>query len=168
MAAGATYNCLATTTSSGSSPTIVFSNISQSYTDLVMVISGKSIAGAGYWDVQFNTDTSSGSTNYGFVRLIGFGSTVLSDRYSNFKSWEPSIGEDQGTMIINFQNYSNTTTHKSGLWRGSTSNANRSAELSCGVWKNTAAINTITLTSNNGSTNLPAGTIYTLYGIAAA
>jgi hypothetical protein len=166
MAAGVTYDCIATTTSTGTSAVIVFNSISQSYSDLVVVISGKSLTGAGYWDVQFNTDTSTSNTNYGFNRAIGFGTTTYTDRYSNFFALEPSIGSVQGTVILNIMGYSNTAFYKSTLIRCGTED--NSVELSVGVWKNTAAINTISLYANNRSTSLPAGTTYTIYGIAAA
>ena len=161
MPAGVTYNCLATATSSGSSSSVVFSSISQSYTDLILVLSGK-MATVSYFDVQFNGDTGS---NYAFVRMIGFGTTVYTDRYNNFSSWQPNLSETQGTCVITMNNYSNTTTYKSGIFRDS--NASQGVESSIGLWKNTSAISTITI-SNGGAGNIPAGTNFTLYGIAAA
>ena len=166
MAAGLTYTSIASSTATGSSNTVVFSSIPQTYTDLVLIVDGIGPTGYGYFDVQFNTDTSSGSTAYSFTRFIGVGSSVYSDRYANFKSLEPSLGDAQrGNIILNFQNYSNTNVFKTVLWRDG--NHNGGSSLNVGTWRNTSAISTITLTGGN-AINIPSGTTFSLYGIAAA
>lgn len=165
MAAGATYSPIDTATSTGGSSTIIFNSIPQTYTDLVLVIDGLGPTGNPYFDTQFNTDTSSGSQNYSFTRLIGFGTgAAYSDRYQNFFSLEPSIGDtDIGNIIMNIQNYRNTNMFKTVLWR----DGNKGASLNVGLWRDTSAINKITLTGGNNNT-IPSGTNFTLYGIEAA
>jgi hypothetical protein len=160
MPAGTTYNCIATTTSTGSANNVTFSSISASYTDLIVVISGGYTSS--YFDMTFNGDTGS---NYSFTRMIGFGSTVYTDKYSNFAKMQPSLSTTQGTCLINIGNYANTTTNKTVIWH--LGNSNSGVELSVGLWRNTAAINSIALTTPTAAT-MPAGLIFSLYGIAAA
>jgi hypothetical protein len=160
MPAGTTYNCLATTTSTGSANNVTFSSISASYTDLVVVVSGGYTSS--YFDMQFNGDTAS---NYSFVRMIAFGTTVYTDRYNSSASMQPSLSTTQGTLLVNIGNYANTNTYKTVIWH--LGNASSGVELSVALWRNTAAINSIALISPNLA-NIPAGLIFSLYGIAAA
>jgi hypothetical protein len=160
MPAGTTYNCLATTTSTGSANNVTFSSISASYTDLIVVVSGGYTSS--YFDLQLNGDTGA---NYSFTRMIAFGTTVYTDRYSNYTSMQPSLSATQGTCLINIGNYANTTTNKTVIWH--LGNSNSGVELSVGLWRNTAAINSIALKSPTGA-NIPVGLIFSLYGIAAA
>jgi hypothetical protein len=97
--------------------------------------------------------------------LWGTGSSAVSARYSD--SWVWAIPDGAGAMqnaILNFQNYSNTTTYKTTLTRASLPGASVTAAVS--LWRSTAAINSIevALSSNEYS----AGSTFTLYGIAAA
>ena len=66
-----------------------------------------------------------------------------------------------GTHIINFQNYTNTSVHKTILSRAS--NANNGLGVFAARWANTAAITSITT-----SQAYDAGSMFTLYGIKAA
>lgn len=165
MAAGLTYSSIATYTATGSSNTITFSSVPQTYTDLVIAIDGNAPTSYPYFDIQFNTDTSGSSTNYSFTRFIGFGTgAAYSDRYANFFSIEPSLGDtDRGSIIFHIQSYRNTNMLKTIMWR----DGNKGAALCVGLWRNTAAIDTITLKGGNGL-NIPSGTNFTLYGIEAA
>jgi hypothetical protein len=160
MPAGTTYNCIATTTSTGSANNVTFSSISASYTDLVVVVSGGYTSS--YFDMQFNGDTAS---NYSFIRMIGFGTTVYTDRYSTYGSMQPSLSATQGTLLLNIANYANTTTNKTVIWH--LGNMSSGVELTVGLWRNTAAINSIALKTPTGA-NMPAGLKFSLYGIAAA
>ena len=61
-------------------------------------------------------------------------------------------------------NYSNTTTYKTTLGRGS--NVATDVEAIVGLWRNTAAITSITVAPSGG--NMKTGTVLSLYGIKAA
>ena len=67
-------------------------------------------------------------------------------------------------FIAQFMNYANTTTYKTVIGRAN--NAGYGADTSVGVWRNTAAISTITLTALTA--NFASGSTFTLYGIKAA
>lgn len=170
MAAGNTYVALASTTTSGSVATITLSSISGAYTDLILVGDGRNNAGGWGWRIRFNGDTAS---NYSWTDLEGNGSTAASFRGSSvnliYTSYNnTSIGNSQSNQILQINNYSNTTTYKTVLSRtnAATSNAYPGTNAGVGLWRSTAAITSITITTS-GSYMID-GTTFSLYGIAAA
>lgn len=165
MAAGSTYTPIATTTLGSAAASYTFSSIPATYTDLVIVANGLGSGNTGL-GMQFNGDTAS---NYSATFLEGSGTAAISERQASVGSirvawnslWDTST---IANIIINVQNYSNTTTYKTSINRSN--NSARYAEAIVGLWRSTAAITSITLSGS--STNLAAGSTFTLYGIAAA
>ncbi len=164
----ATYNPIATTTLGSANSTITFSSIPGTYTDLVLVLSSLS-ASASTPIIRFNSDTGN---NYSWTRLVGTGSAAQSGRltslsyieiaYSALSSTIPSLG------IVNVFNYANTSTNKTILCSSSQDqNGSGSTQSSVGLWRNTSAITTITITMDGGF-NFAANTTATLYGILKA
>jgi hypothetical protein len=164
MAAGSTYTPLATNTLSSSSASITFSSISGSYTDLVLVMNRKqNIAGAYFIGLRYNSDSGN---NYSGTTITGTGSAASSSRDSNISTARVGYGDNvQGNTIVNIQNYSNSTTYKTTISR----NNNPASDLEAIVtlWRNTAAITSIEIISQSGST-FDSGSTFTLYGILAA
>ena len=162
--AGSTYTPLATTTLGSSSSSITFSSISGSYTDLVLVMNRKqNVAGAYFIGLRYNSDSG---TNYSGTGVGGTGSSTFSYRDSNISSARVGYGDTGwGNTIVNIQNYSNSTTYKTTISR----NNNPAADLSgiVTLWRNTAAITSIEIISQSGST-LETGSTFTLYGILSA
>ena len=160
-----TYEPIQSQTLSVATATVTFSSIPSTYTDLKLVIDGNntSIASrSGY--IRFNGDTG---TNYSFTYLHGIsgdsnlgasgtGSTVAQSTFSN-------ILNDRTSVIMHILGYSNTTKQKAFLARG---NASSNVQLYTGLWRSTAAINSLSLFLNADSWAI--GTIFTLYGIKAA
>ena len=173
MAAGATYTPLATTTvSGGSTANIDFTSISGSYTDLVIVGNFGTDSTNTYFKIQLNSDTT--DSNYSGTYLRGTGSAADTGTYgSGVGTYWASAGTKlpynavAGNIIINFENYSNSTTYKTILQRYNWTDTNGAAAANVGLWRNTAAITSIRLTTTAGS-NFYAGSTFTLYGIAAA
>jgi hypothetical protein len=170
MAAGSTYSPIATITLGSSAATIDFTSISGSYTDLVLVISGVSSSGNNIF-TRFNSNTAS---NYSVTRLSGSGTAALSDRESNQTymtisnyGWPTTTSGEQNT-IMQIMNYSNATTNKTVLVRSN--RASNGVDAIVGLWRQTAAITSISLSTNgfSGASGWSAGTTVTLYGIAAA
>jgi hypothetical protein len=166
MAAGATYVPIATQTLGSSASSVTFSSIPQTYTDLVLIVSGTdSIASSAGVACRVGNNSVDSGTNYSSTYLYGNGSSASTGRQSNVSNaYVGRIGTGQGSGIANFQNYSNTTTYKTILARG-----NDSSYLFdyVNLWRNTAAINTIYLYSDS-TNNFASGCTFTLYGIAAA
>ena len=113
---------------------------------------------------QINGDTSA---SYSRTRLFGNGSSAASDRASNTTKGALGINSTAqfSTIIANFQNYSNATTYKTVVSRGSDASNFVSAYVS--LWRNTSAITQITILPDSGTTFV-SGSTFTLYGIAAA
>jgi len=164
MAAGSTYTPIATQTASGSVSQILFTSIPQTYTDLILVIQATE-SGQDGMDVQVGNGSIDTGNNYSNTYLRGNGSSAVSYRTSNYYSFDTGIvNTTVDTIIVQLQNYSNTTTYKSMLSRSSST---ASALAVAGTWRNTVAINQISI-KNGSVVNHGAGSTFTLYGIAAA
>ena len=161
MAAGNTYTPLATTTISGSPTSVTFSSISGSYTDLVIVM-GFSLSANDEIDITFNSDTGA---NYSRTYMEGNGTTTSSARGTNLNAIAILGRGNLMTNIINIMNYANTTTYKTVLARFSSPSNIIGTEV--GLWRDTSAITTIRLNLRTSQTYV-AGSVITLYGIAAA
>ena len=145
--------------------TVVFSNLPQTYQDLVMVIEGTISLTVNSFRFQFNEDTGN---NYSYTWLAANSSSASSNRASNasginsFHIAASSSTTVNQTTTLHLQNYTNTTTNKVCLLRG---NANSETAVTTGMWLNTSRITSITVRSTNG--DLRSGCNLTLYGIAA-
>lgn len=143
---------------------VTLSVIPATYTDLVLVMNGTASSGTNVY-ARFNGDTGS---NYSVTRIVGNGSTATSDRNSNYTSLQTFMGyydTTVGTSIMQVMNYANTTTYKTALARYNYTTNEVTAAV--GLWRSTAAINSITILTSNAAT-FPSSTTFTLYGIKAA
>jgi len=159
-----TYTPVATQTLGTAAASVTFSSIPQGYTDLVVVINA--ICASGGTDLinlQYNGDTSSGL--YSSTRLVGSTpTTVNSDRQTgaNFIYAGLINSTVRNSDIYQIQNYSNTTTFKTCLARAGL--ADNQTRMSVGLWRNTNAITSITL-SHASSINFNVGSTFSIYGI---
>jgi len=169
MAAGKTYEPIATNTLSSAQTGVTFSAISGSYTDLVLIMNVKVTGSPGRIPiVNFNSDTGS---NYSHTYLAGNGTAASSGRVTNDTriAIDAVTGIDANNfypVIMNIQNYSNSTTYKTCLVR-----ANEASVVwsEVALWRNTNAITSITITAFGLiNENWASGCSFTLYGIAAA
>jgi hypothetical protein len=167
MAAGNTYEAIATNTVTSTVGSVTFSSIPSTYTDLVLV--GNVLGnGATAVSFQFNGDTAS---NYSYTVLDGDGTTASSNRQTNtssiqFAGWSRNLNSttNPSTMIANIMNYSNATTYKTALVRSmALGTPGDCVDAFVGTWRSTAAITSITVNSSFLAT-----TTFSLYGIKAA
>jgi hypothetical protein len=118
--------------------------------------------------MRLNGDTAS---NYSYTAIRGDGSSASSFRASNQTSLTMYPQDYDNTtvpsvIIVNFQNYANTTTFKTILWRAGMSAGGQGTSAIVGLWRKTPeAITSITLTSTG---NFAVGSTFSLYGIANA
>ncbi len=162
----ATYEVIATATATGSQSEILFTSISQDYTDLLIVVQATE-SGADGMDMGLGNGSIDTGSNYSFTVLRGNGSSASSYRVSNYTAAEIGVVNSTiGTMIVNLQNYSNTTTYKTWISR-SNNTAWPQVDSHVGTWRNTSAINRINF-KNGSVANHGAGSTFTLYGIKAA
>ena len=169
MPAGSTYTPIATTTLSSAAASYTFSSISGSYTDLVLVANFQMSVAPDYSPFQVGNGSIDTGANYSYTELIGNGTSALSSRsssvaYGSSAAVNVATGNDC-MFILQLQNYSNTSTYKTMLSRGSV--AASQTRTSVNLWRSTAAINTIKLYNFYGG-NFASGSTFTLYGIAAA
>ena len=162
MAAGATYEPIATTTVTTATANIDFTSITGTYTDLVLIATTQIGSSGDYLGIQFNGNTSS---VYSRTRLSGNGTAASSERDTsqvriNLYAQPTS---NFAVNIINIMNYSNTTTYKTILAR--TDQAAFSTNAYAGIYRSTSAITSIRLI---GPSNFSTGSTFTLYGIKAA
>jgi hypothetical protein len=165
-AAANTYVPIATTTLASAAADYTFSSIPATYTDLVLVMSFNSTtSAANYVYLQYNGDTGS---NYSTTILAGDGTSAISTRFANRTNFNVDYyanpQTDLANKIISIMNYANTTTYKTGLVRAN--RAGRGTDAIVGLWRSTAAINSIKITCDSGF--FATGTTLSLYGILGA
>jgi hypothetical protein len=163
-----TYEKIATTTLGSAQATVTFSTITGTYTDLVLVIGNLKVSlNTASLTLQLNGDTGS---NYSNTQLRGNGSAASSSRGSsltsalNYITYAATSNTSEGVVILNFQNYSNATTYKTTLIRANS--APNAVEATVNLWRNTAAITSITM-GVQGADTYSSGSTFTLYGIKA-
>jgi hypothetical protein len=163
-----TYEKIATTTLGDNSSSFYFENIPATYTDLRIVITGRSTANGVNLLTTFNGD--SGSSNYSNTMLRGNGTTASSQRLTNF-----------GYFNILQAGFHTTNTHlftidvfsyaasifKTCLFTASEDNNGSGSILhQVGLWRSTSAITSVAFETN--TEQMLAGTTTTLYGILKA
>jgi hypothetical protein len=156
------------TVGAGGSATIEFTSIPQTYTDLVIKLSGREDAtSAQAMYISFNGSTSNFSNRY----LSGDGTNPSSGQLARYVG---SVFGTNGTANsfnntdIYISNYTSTTANKSFYAINvAESNATTAYQnTSAGLWSNTAAITSVSLVSNAGS--FVQYSTATLYGVTSA
>ncbi len=139
---------------------------SSDYTDLKLVFTTRSTAGTSAESdlIQFNGSTSSFST----IRLYGFGTTVGSDTSNRWIAFSDASGATANTFSnseVYIPNYSSSN-YKSFSSEGAQEDNSSTAfiGLASGLWSNTAAITSITITNSSG--DYVSGSSFYLYGIS--
>ena len=157
-----TYTPIATQTLGSAAASVTFSSIPSTYTDLIIVCNIIRTTGA---DVEFQLNSDTGS-NYSFTYIYGDGSTAASGRASSQTKGNAGYSSSTNpmTLIIQAQNYSNTTTFKTLLVRNSPASSVVSSIVN--LYRSTSAISSIVLTPNAGNFNT--NSVFTIYGIKAA
>lgn len=162
-----TYTPIATQTLASAASTVTFSSISQSYTDLVVILNGGVTSGQPAVWFRINSDSAS---NYSFTRLTGNGTSALSSReinqaQANVASYAGMNTTLNANIIVQIMNYSNATTNKTILSRANL--ASDGLEAAVNLWRKTPeAITNIQFLTSSG-TNFAIGSTFTLYGIKA-
>lgn len=164
------YESIATTTvGAGGSSSIDFTSISGGYKHLQIRAIGRGSAGATNWSMTFNGDTN--NSNY-FSRhlLYGEGSGAVASIYNTTLvgitggSLAPSTTSMVAPNIIDLLDYSNASKYKTlRVLAGYDTNGAGVALLGSGLWLNTSAITSITITPYGGT--FTQYTQFALYGI---
>jgi hypothetical protein len=154
------------TVGAGGSANITFTGIPQTYTDLVVKVSARSDGSNGTSFVYFNGDTTS---NYSVRRLGGDGSSAFSNTfafpYSLYANPSTSTASTFGNGDIYIPNYTSSTFKSVSSDMVTENNATTAnAMLTAGIWNQTSAITSVTLTALSGESFVQYSTAY-LYGV---
>lgn len=164
MAAGSTYTPIASTTLGSNQATIEFTSIPGTFTDLILIggVSSTDNIFNRALRAQFNADTSA---LYSTTNIYGETSAVsTSTPNSNVIGLcEMPIGSNFMALKLQANSYSNTTTFKTTLSSGGSTNI---ITLATGLYRSTSAITSLKLLLSGES--FRTGSTVTLYGIAAA
>jgi hypothetical protein len=169
MAAGATYEPIATANLSGVT-SYDFSSIPATYTDLRLVVSARTSA-ADNLSIRINSDTG---TNYSELGMMGNGAAASSWIRSNATYIRPTNGIGTPTaantfMIgtFDFMSYAGSANKSILITASNDQNGSGDTVREIGLWRNTVAITAIRVLTNFAAT-FQTGTTVTLYGIKAA
>ena len=165
----ATYVNIASQTLGSSAASVTFSGIPNTYTDLVIRTSIRTATAGLSTEITFNGDTGS---NYSDTALYNASGTATSNRRSNAVRIL-AIGMDNPTTTANtfssseiyIPNYLVSQNKPVSITANPEVNANFATltYVGAGLWRNTAAITSVTLTGGGGS--YAAGSTFYLYGI---
>jgi hypothetical protein len=154
------------TVGSGGAASIDFTSIPSTYTDLVLVLSGRTNRSANGDDISisFNGSTSNFSSKF----LYGNGASAASFSSTGLAGII-GAGSDTantfGNMQVYIPNYAGSTNKSYSIDSVNENNATTAfASFLAGLWSNTAAITQITFTSNNAANFVQYSTA-SLYGI---
>lgn len=167
----ATYEPIATTTLGANAASVTFSSISSAYTDLRLIVVGTS-TGTEELHIRLNGQTG---TIYSWIALSDNGSAVVGNQATNQESMRISGTNFRATQpcmaVADIFSYTGST-WKTVMSRG-TSDYNTTGGsgvgLNFGLWRNTAAITSVTVGMRFGSADqMVTGTTITLFGILKA
>lgn len=154
---------------SGGAATIAFTSIPQTFTDLKIVLSGRSLQGNVYGGgrLEFNSSTN----NYSWRRLRADGSATASDNSTSAASitnWDMNGANATASVFSNIEfyipNYTSSNYKSVSVDYVGENNATEAhMGMVAGLWSDTSAITSIKLYSGGG--NLVQHTTATLYGI---
>jgi hypothetical protein len=168
MAAGNTYEAIATTTLSSASSNVSFTSIPGTYTDLIVSISIAGVSVQETPNMYFNGDNSA---LYSTTQIIGNGSTATSNRTTSttyfYGIGSKNSGQTTGvsSIIVQIPSYSNTSIFKTMLSRNNSTPTE--VNFISGLYRSTSAVSSINFTVQAGNT-YSTGTVFSIYGIKAA
>ena len=165
------YDSLATVTLSATAASVTFSGIPSTYKHLQLRIMGRSTRTGSNANSMIYTFNGS-STGYGYThRLYGNGSTASADAPNGSTySFGPALATDastsgiMGVAILDILDYANTNKYKTTrALGGHDNNGSGEIHLDSGLWQNTAAITSISLSIDSFSWT--ANSTFALYGV---
>lgn len=173
--AAGSFESIATTTLTGNQATVTFSGIPSTYKHLQIRVLARTatVTNVGFGYLQFNSDTGS---NYARHYIIGNGSSAsvaagasASSMWCLYYSGANISTSTYGVGIIDVHDYASTTKNKTirsftGM-DGNTGITTSTLLLESGVWLNTAAVTSLTI---SGDFDYASGSVFSLYGIKGA
>lgn len=156
----ATWTPLANITLGSSASSVTFSNIPNTYRDLIIVANGAGATG-GSCHIRVNSDTGA---NYPTVTMRGTDvGTISSATYTTGYWFAGGLSNSRFDAIIQIQDYPVTDKHKTMLARAGVGASQ--VQASAIRWSNTNAITSVTITIDSG--NYASNSTFALYGVIA-
>lgn len=171
-AAGGDYESIATVTvGSGGSSSVSFTSIPSTYQHLQVRIIAKDSRGVGNLSNLYMTFNSDTGANYATHQLYGDGggagaaaATSSTSMFFGYCASATTTANMFGATITDVLDYANTSKNKTiRSLTGGDNNGSGVVALTSGVWMNTAAVSTITITPLVA--NLTQYSSFALYGI---
>ena len=160
-----TYTLIEAKTLGSSTASVTFTSIPQTYTDLKVVYSARSTQASIAVGVAFTFNAS--TSNFSSVVLYGDGATAAgfnSARYAGSVTGSTATANTFNNTDIYIPNYTSSNYKSYSVDSVTENNATESyAYLASGLWSDTTALTSLTLTPDNGSF-VQHSTFY-LYGI---
>lgn len=142
------------TVGSGGTSTITFDNIPQTYTDLAIYYSCRSSDSGTRWNnmrLSFNGSASNGSWRY----LAQYNNSMASGTGGQIEVWINFGGSESGTFsnsLVYVHNYTGSTNKNIRIDTSADGNAqDQVLGWVAGLWSNSAAITSITVTPSSGN-----------------
>lgn len=165
-----TYDALASTTLGSTSSIVLFSNIPQNYTDLVIVANLKMDLAVATedLDIVFNSNTTA---SYSYTRMYGT-AAAASGSVRGTSGTAMRIARCTGTSatsalysqnILQINSYTNTLAYKTIFSRATDSDTDNTY---IGLWQSTSPITSFYFSRSSG--NFAAGSSVSVYGIRRA
>ena len=153
-----TYTPIATQTLVSNTATITFNSLSNSYRDLILVMSYEMTASTSPI-IRVNSDSAS---NYSTINILGSGSPISqTQQRTSFLCHSDNSSIDYPiTHMSHFMDYSTTNKHKPVITR--VARDQNWVELIAQNWASTSAINSITIQT---AEQFKAGSTFTIYGV---
>ena len=166
-----TYTLISSNVLSSSAASVTFSAIPSTYTDLMLRVSVRLVAGSGSTIQDLIVKFNGTTTNYSITQLTGDGSTAASGRISNTTRILLSNVVDGdatsntfGSVEIYVPSYTASQNKPVSAFGASENNATLAGlSATAGLWRDTTAISSIEL--SNATANLVSGSSFYLYGI---
>lgn len=153
-----TYTLIQEEVLGSSQATITFSSIPQTYKDLVVETICSDSNNNTFGLMRLNGDTG---TTYSRTLMNGSGTAAASVLNSNINQWYFNYQTSTGFSVFQIMSYRNTSINKTGLMRGTRPGTD--TEVSSHLWRNTAAITSLSLLPASGTFN--SGSIFRLWGV---
>ena len=169
-----TYTLISSQVLASSASTVTFSSIPATYTDLVLRVSARDNDTGAFQQLRitFNGDTA---TNYSYTNLYGTGSSAFSIgpatanfNYINFQSSDSNgaTANSFGSSELYIPSYTVSQNKPVSMFSVSETNATATnMGATAGLWRNTAAITSLTMVPAFTSGNFLTGSSFYLYGI---
>jgi hypothetical protein len=169
-----TYIPLYSTTLGSTSNDITFSNLDQTYTDLICIVTGKGVYTSSTFialSLRFNGDSGTNYSQQEFYSVDYSASLATQNLTATAAiTWlaaDTAMDNSISSAKFEIHDYTATNKWKSGIARAASfeSDSTNGIQVCNWTWRNTAAITSLTFRNPDSASGFFAGTIFDIYGI---